>query len=379
MYIIIIITDYCLSTGGDKKNSSPGKRKSGGSINGKPKKEKEAEEMETLSLPSPEFVSNHGKQGMVMDPSAMELFLKNATGEGEGNEQEDKGVESGELEEQPGVGSSVMLTDSDSSVVTLQAAEAFSTAASVGMCGETASVTFLPTGLETVFHQPQQDMSVAQTVPSTAATTILVPENFLLQHQAQTFQHHHKHHLYHHQPQPHFTSFVVGTAPTLQALTPSDLVVSAATLNTDSLKADEVSGGVVDLADMGVAVMDGSLVDGTIRQGGLGSADLNLQPAGTSAPQQPVSPSTTQQSSDQLYMQHSPISPAPPLSPNPVYVAVTPTSQPLTSCKQEGEVHEASAGTSIVLDQVQQAHPMHQYDASLLQAYYPGQFYSHTY
>ena len=32
-----------------------------------------------------------------------------------------------------------------------------------------------------------------------------------------------------------------------------------------------------------------------------------------------------------------------------------------------------------MLDQVQQAHPMHQYDASLLQAYYPGQFYSHTY
>lgn len=319
-----------------------------------------------------------------MDPSAMELFLKNATGEGESadSQQEDKGEESREAEEQAVVGSSVMLTDNDSSIITLQAAEAFSTAAGVGMCGETASVTFLPPGLETVFHQPQPDMSVASTVPSSAAaaTTIIVPENFLLQHQAQAFQHHHKHHLYHHQPQPHFTSFVVGTAPTLQALTPSDLVVSAATLNTDGLKADEVSGGVVDLADMGVGVMDGSLVDGTLRQGGgLGSADLNLQPSGTSASQQPVSMGASQPSSDQLYMQHSPISPAPPLSPNPVYVAVTPTSQPLTHCKQEGEAHEAAAGAGIVLDQVQQAHPMHQYDASLLQAYYPGQFYSHTY
>ena len=294
-------------------------------------------------------------------------------------------------QEQISVGSSVMRVmlqgDGDGSMVTLQAAEGFPAGTGVGVCSsETTAVTFLPTGLENMFHQPPTELSgVTPAVPSTAAATLIVPDNFLLQQQAQAFQQAHKN-LYA-QPQP-FTSFVVGTTPTLQTFTPSDLVVPATTLNPDEgVSAGGGSGGgVVDLADMGMGVMDSSLVDGSLRQGALAPAtDVGLQASGSCAPTASTSSSgaTSQQGAEvQLYMQHSPISPAPPVSPNPVYVAVTPTPQPLA--KQHTDTQPtvavaAATGGNILVDQMQQGQPLHQYDASLLQAYYPGQFYSQNY
>ncbi|XP_070200820.1 uncharacterized protein [Littorina saxatilis] len=346
-------------TGGEKKSS---KRKPGG----KQRKEREGEESQTEPAPNTEMVSYVGKQEMVMDPNTVELLLKTAAGEEQG----------GQETQQPSPHSSLVLNaDTDGNVVTLQAAEAFPAThhafPATGVCGET--VTFLPPGLETVFQQQSSDISVATSMANSAATTIIVPENFLLHHSAQAFQqHHHKHHLYHQHHQPHFTSFVVGAAPTLQALTSTDLVVSATTLNSAGLKVENMNsgGGVVDLGDMGVGVMEG-----TLRQGGVGAEDGTLQPTDMAGVQQTESPATAQ-TSDQLYMQHSPISPAPPLSPQPVYVAVTPTHTP-QAAGREGE-EEAVGGGGAVLDQVQQHAPIH-YDPNLLQAYYPTHFYSQTY